>query len=137
MTKIAVTYKDNEVFQHFGHSEQFKVYETDGDKIVNSKVLDTEGQGHGALSELLSNNGIDVLICGGIGQGAREALKNAGIKLYPGVTGNADSAVQNLLTGTLDYNENTVCAHHHEDGHDCASHHAHCGEDKHGCRGNG
>lgn len=133
--KIAVTYDNGEVFQHFGHAEQFKVYEIEDGKVASSKVLGSNGQGHGALSALLSENKIDALICGGIGGGARQALSEYGIELYPGVQGGADEAVEALLAGSLDYNPNTVCAHHHGDeGHSCGSHS--CGADKHGCAGN-
>ena len=47
--KIAVTYENGEIFQHFGHTEQFKVYEAEDGKIVNSAVQSTNGQGHGAV----------------------------------------------------------------------------------------
>lgn len=77
---------------------------------------------------------MDTLICGGIGAGARAALDGLGIRLYPGVTGAADESVDKLLAGSLDYNPDTSCSHHHEDGHDCGSNH--CNEDKQGCAGN-
>ena len=83
--KIAVTYDNGEVFQHFGHTEQFKVYEVEDGKIVASEVIDTNGSGHGALAGFLNQCGAQVLICGGIGGGARNALAEAGIQLYPGV----------------------------------------------------
>ena len=133
--KIAVTYDNGNVFQHFGKTESFKVYEVENNQVVKSEVIGSNGTGHGALAGLLADQGIDVLTCGGIGGGARTALAEAGIELYPGVSGSADAAVNSLLNGTLLYNPDTVCAHHHhEDGHDCGSHS--CGEDKHGCAGN-
>lgn len=128
--KIAVTYEAGAVFQHFGHSEKFKIYETEGDKVVSSEIADAAGSGHGALAGFLKDRGVDVLICGGIGGGARTALAEAGIRLYPGVTGDADACVEQLLSGSLSYDPDTVCSHHHhEEGHTC-------GEDKHGCGGN-
>ena len=127
--KIAVTYENGEVFQHFGHSEQFKVYEVNDGKVDNSTVISATEGGHGALAGLLSGNDVSVLLCGGIGGGARQALAEMGIELYPGVTGNADERVADFLAGKLEYNANVVCNHHHEHGH-------HCGEDKHGCSGN-
>ena len=128
--KIAVTYENGEIFQHFGHTEQFKVYDIEDGKMVSSQVVGSEGSGHGALAGLLSDNGIDVLICGGIGGGAQIALANAGIKLYGGVSGSADAAVQAFLDGRLDYDPDVMCDHHeHEEGHSCGSHG--CGE--HGC----
>lgn len=127
--KVAVTYENGEVFQHFGHSEQFKVYQVEEGKIVSSEVVDTNGSGHGALAGFLMNHGVEALICGGIGGGARNALAEAGIELYPGVAGNADAAVEALVQGRLSYNPDTVCSHHHEgEGHDCGHGEGHsCG----------
>ncbi len=124
--KIAVTYENGKVFQHFGHTAQFKVYEVEGNKIVSSKVVDTNGQGHGALAGLLKIIGADILICGGIGGGAQTALANSGIKLYGGVSGSCDAAVEALLMNSLGYNPNVRCDHHdHEHGngeHNCGDH---------------
>ena len=80
--KIAVTYENGQIFQHFGHTEKFKVYETEGNKILSSEVIDTAGRGHGALAGFLLNNDVDVLICGGIGGGAKTALAQAGIRQW-------------------------------------------------------
>lgn len=133
--KIAVTYENGEVFQHFGHTGQFKVYEVSDGKVVKEEVVDTNGSGHGALAGLLGKIAADALICGGIGGGARAALAEAGIALYPGASGNADQCVQAFLAGRLSYDPDTVCSHHHqEEGHSCGSHS--CGADKHGCGGN-
>ena len=121
--KIAVTYENGQVFQHFGHTAQFKVYTVEDGKVTDSRVVDTAGQGHGALAGFLNGAGADTLICGGIGGGARTALAQAGIRLYPGVTGSADAAVEALLAGRLNYDPDTVCDHHHEGAeHDCAHH---------------
>ena len=132
--KIAVTYENGQVYQHFGHTEQFKLYEAESGAVTSSKVVDTNGSGHGALAGFLKAEGVDTLICGGIGGGARMALEQAGIRLYGGVTGDADAAVNALLGGSLSYNPDVECsehgAHHHgacgEHGcgeHDCARHH--------------
>ena len=127
--KIAVTYENGNIFQHFGHTAQFKVYEVAQGKVVSSQILDTNGSGHGALAGLLGQQGINVLICGGIGGGARAALAEVGIMVYPGVIGMADQAVAALAAGRLNFNPNTVCNHHHEGGeHDCGS----CGSHHHG-----
>lgn len=135
--KIAVTYENGKVFSHFGHTKQFKIYETDGGKISGTRIVDTNGSGHGALAGLLSDLKVDTLICGGIGAGAQSALAQAGIKLYGGVSGSADDAAAALLSGTLAYQPDVRCDHHdHEHGqdHHCGEHH--CKEDKHGCPGN-
>lgn len=121
--RIAVTYEDGQIFQHFGHTENFKVYDVVDNKIVDSKVINTNGTGHGALATLLNGLDVDVLICGGIGGGAQMALAEAGIKLYGGVFGDADSAVEAFINGELEYNPNVMCSHHHhEEGHSCGSH---------------
>ncbi len=138
--KIAVTYENGEIFGHFGHTENFKIYLAEGGKVVSSQVVATMGSGHGALAGLLKSLGVDVLICGGIGGGAQNALKEAGIQLFGGVSGSADRAVEAYLAGELAYNPTIKCSHHHhEEGHSCGGHtcsgHS-CGEDKHGCGGN-
>lgn len=132
--KLAVTYQDGQVFQHFGHCEQFKIYETNGTAVQSTQVLSAIGSGHGALASFLHEHGVQALICGGIGGGARVALAEAGIELYPGVTGNADASVSALLDGTLVFHPNIQCSHHHEHGHSCGEHT--CAQDKHGCSGN-
>jgi len=122
--KIAVTYENGQIFQHFGHTSQFKLYQVDGAQILSSEVVDTNGSGHGALAGLLSSLGVDVLICGGIGGGAQSALAQAGIKLYGGVAGDADKAVEALLSQSLSYNPDVHCDHHdhHGEGHSCGDH---------------
>ena len=132
--KIAVTYENGQIFQHFGHTEQFKLYEAADGKITHAEVVDTNGSGHGALAGFLMQHGVDTLICGGIGGGARAALGESGIEFYPGVTGDADQNVTALLAGKLYFNPDTMCSHHHEEGHNCGNHS--CGEEKHGCAGN-
>lgn len=130
--KIAVTYENGEIFQHFGHTQQFKIYELENGKIIGTEVVDTNGQGHGALSGFLANAKVEVLLCGGIGAGAQNALNAAGIKFYGGVSGAVDEAVQAYLAGKLVYNAEVHCSHH-EHEHSCGEHH--CGADKHGCSG--
>ena len=133
--KIAVTFDNGNVFQHFGHTKQFKIYDVADGKVTGEQIVDTQGSGHGALAGMLSDWKVDTLICGGIGAGAQNALAEEGIRLYGGVSGSADEAVDRLLAGSLAYDPDVHCdhhgeGHHHEDGR-------HCGEDKHGCAGNG
>ncbi|MBQ5315344.1 MAG: NifB/NifX family molybdenum-iron cluster-binding protein [Oscillospiraceae bacterium] len=121
--RIAVTYENGEVFQHFGHSSQFKIYTEDNGKIIASEVIDTNGSGHSALAGLLSALGVNALICGGIGGGAQMALAGAGISVYGGVTGNADKAAEDFASGKLIYNPDAKCDHHdHGEGHTCGEH---------------
>ena len=127
--KIAVTYEDGKVFQHFGKTEFFKVYEVEDSKVISSEVIGSNGTGHGALAGLLAGQSIDVLICGGIGGGAQAALEEAGIELCAGAQGDADQAVDAYLKGEL-VSTGANCDHHHEEGHSCGSH-----EGGHSCGG--
>ena len=129
--KIAVTYENGQVFQHFGHTREFKFYNVDGNTVTESTVVDTAGSGHGALAGFLDNNEVDVLICGGIGGGAKMALAEAGIELLGGVTGDADTAVSDYLAGKLAYDPNVACDHHgHEHHHGEGCGHGSCGSHK-------
>ena len=132
--KIGVTYENGQIFQHFGHTEQFKIYTVQEGKVISSEVVDTNGSGHGALADFLTEYGVEVLICGGIGGGAQMALAQAGIRFFGGVSGDADAAVEALLKEELVFNPNVTCNHHGEHHHHeggCGSHG--CGS--HGCGG--
>ena len=130
--KIAVTYDNGNVFQHFGKTENFKVYEVEDDKVVSSEVIGSNGTGHGALAGLLAEQGINVLICGGIGEGAQTALTEAGIEMVAGAQGNTDDVVEAYLKGELVSTGANCDHHHHEEGHSCGSH-----EEGHSCGGSG
>ena len=128
--RVAVTYDNGEIFQHFGRTESFKVYEVENNEIISSEIVNSNGQGHGALAGVLAMNQIDVLICGGIGGGAQMALAEAGIELCAGATGDADQAVRMYLDGNL-VNTGSNCNHHqHEGGTACGNH----GCEEHSCR---
>lgn len=123
--RIAVTYENGQIFQHFGRTEQFKVYDVQEGTIVASEVVGTNGSGHGALAGVLNELHADVLICGGIGGGAQAALAAANIKLFGGVSGDADAAVEAFLAGELAYNPEVKCGHHdhhHDEDHTCGDH---------------
>lgn len=133
--RVAVTYENGQVFQHFGHTEQFKLYDVENHQIQGVQIVSTNGQGHGVLAGFLSDLDVNVLICGGIGGGAQTALNQANIKIYGGVSGNADDVVNAYVRGELTYNPDIKCSHHeHEEGHTCGIHK--CNEDKYGCAGN-
>lgn len=128
--EIAVTYDNGNIFQHFGKTEFFKVYEVENNQVISSEVISSNGAGHGALAELLGNQSVDLLICGGIGGGAQTALADAGVEVCSGVQGDVDEAVEAYLKGEL-VSAGVNCDHHHEEGHSCGSH-----EDGHSCGGN-
>lgn len=119
--KIAATYDNGNIFQHFGKTETFKVYEVEDNKVVSSEVIGSNGTGHGALAGLLAAQGISVLICGGIGGGAQTALAEAGIEVCSGAQGNTDEAVEAYLKGELTSAGTTCDHHHHEEGHSCGN----------------
>lgn len=124
--RIAVTYENEQIFQHFGHTEKFKLYDVENGEVITKTIINTNGQGHGALSAILASYEVEVLICGGIGGGAQMALAGQGIKLFGGVSGDCDSAVEAFLANELNYNANVKCSHHdHEHGeksHTCGEH---------------
>lgn len=119
---IAVTYENGQIFQHFGHTAAFKLYETENGVVTQSRVVETNGSGHGALAGFLKSMGVEALICGGIGGGARFALAEAGIALYGGVQGDADEAVELFLSGVLGYDPDAKCDHHGQGHHTCGEH---------------
>ena len=125
--KIAVAYENGEVFQHFGHTKEFKFYTVEDGKITESQIVPTLGSGHSLLADFLLLNGVGVVICGGIGGGAKAALVAKGIELRGGVSGNADEKAQAFVDGTLEFNAAVECSHHHD--------HANCGEHDHHCGG--
>lgn len=110
--KIAVTYDNGNIFQHFGKTQQFKIYEIEDGNIINSEIVDTNGTGHGALAVFLKALRVKVLICGGIGAGAQNALADAKIELYGGVSGSADDAAAAYAKGELQFNPDIRCDHH-------------------------
>lgn len=133
--KIAVTYENGEVFQHFGRTEQFKVYQVEDGNILSAQVLPTNGTGHEALADFLAENQIETVICGGVGDGMQAALNIVGIEVISGIQGDADQAVEAYLWGEL---ESAGVNCHHHDGEDQG---CHCGEEGgchggcHGCHG--
>ena len=131
--KVAVTFDENEmIFQHFGHTERFKLYTIEDGKVAGREIIDTAGAGHEALAAFLADRGVTTLICGGIGPGAVNALAMCGIRVFGGITGLADYAVEALLNGSLAYNPEPNCDHHSgEHGEHCEHH----GDDRCGCHG--
>ena len=125
--KIAVTYDNGNVFQHFGKTEFFKVYEVEENQVISSEIIGSNGTGHGALAGLLAGQSVDVLICGGIGGGAQAALAEAGVELCAGAEGDTDQAVEAYLKGEL-VSTGANCDHHHGEEHSCGHH-----EDGHSC----
>ncbi len=114
--RIAVTYDDTEVYQHFGDTSYFKIYDVQDGKVVKSELVPTGDVSHAALVGFLAERGVDTLICGGLGEKAFRLLIGAGIKVYGGAKCDTDIAVQNLLDGKLTYDPNVYV------GHKCGCH---------------
>ena len=121
---IAVTCRNNEVFQHFGHTPAFAIFTAENNAITSEKILECGDSGHGALASLLAAENVDVVICGGIGAGAIAALKSADIKVIGGASGNVREAAEKYLAGSLKVRLNFFCNHHHDngEGHTCGDH---------------
>lgn len=119
--KIAVTTENGLVFQHFGHSKEFTIYEIENELVKSKESISTDGSGHGALADFLNIHSVDIVICGGIGAGAKSALREKRIEIVPGVEGKADDMVVRYLSGEKIGNPDFVCMNHHESGeeHDC------------------
>ena len=129
--RIAIPFYEGLIFQHFGHSKQFKIYEIENHQVLMEMIVEPEGSGHDAVAELLRSMDVRVVICGNIGEGAMRALTDAGILFYGGVTGEADAAITALVNGKLAYDPNIKCSEHHDCGGDCGS----CGGDCGDCGG--
>lgn len=124
--KIAVTCVNGQVFQHFGHCPSFLICYVEDGKIISTEMLNTEGHGCGMLAGFLKENGVDVVICGGIGGGAKNHIEASGMKLLPGASGDALAQVESYIAGTLNYDPNTECDHHkHDENHQCGHHQCH------------
>lgn len=133
---IAVTTQQQEVFQHFGSCKEFTLYHVENGTIVEKpQTLDTSQSGHGALAALMEEKQVNILICGGIGQGAKNALHIRGIEIVAGVSGKVDDAVKRYLSGELVGNPDFVCSHNHESGedHGCGHHTEHEDGPNHTC----
>jgi predicted Fe-Mo cluster-binding NifX family protein len=120
--RYAITMENNMVFQHFGKCPSFLLVNMENGEIVSKEVLSSGGSGHGALATLLAQANVDTLICGGIGQGARDALAQNNIQVIAGANGNVDVIIDALKAGTLKDDPSGSCNHHHEEGHTCGDH---------------
>lgn len=121
--RYAITYENKQVFQHFGKCPSFLIVDMQDGKILNQEILSSNGAGHGALCARLVEAQVDTLVCGGIGQGARDTLQAANIQLISGAKGHTDIILNKLSKQTLFDDPSGRCDHHHEgEEHDCGSH---------------
>ena len=124
--KYAITMEHNIVFQHFGKCPQFLIVDVKDKTIVSKQLLLSNGAGHGALAKLLADAAVDVLVCGGIGGGARNALAEYNISVIAGQKGNVDMIIDMIKQDSIQDDPSGSCNHHHEDGHHDCGGHDHC-----------
>ena len=122
--KLAIPYENGQVFQHFGKTKEFKIYDIAGGRVGFSMVISAGGNGHGALAGFLRMLGISVVLCGGIGPGALQALQSLDITPIVGVSGDADQAAEDFVAGKLAENTEALCRHRHsgDPGPGCGHH---------------
>lgn len=118
--KIAITTDEKgDVYGHFGTCPSFTIYELEGAMLKEKTKLETNGSGHSEIANLLIENQVDVLICGGIGSAAMNILLEAGILCIPGQQGDVDVVVASYMDGSIMTSEAPTCAGHQE-GEECS-----------------
>lgn len=117
--KVAVTTEGNRIFQHFGKCPLFTVFTVENRTVQSKTTVDASRHGHAALTGFLKEQGVGVVICGGIGEGAKQMLSSAGIQLVSGAEGDIDGAVATYLSGSLT-DQGGACSHEeHGAEHTC------------------
>ena len=102
--KIAVSYKDGEIYEHFGHAKLFAIYDYEGADVTRctKKLVEVgERHGHQAMAELMRDEHVDAVIAGNMGGEAKATLLSMGIVPIAGYAGSADDAADMLILGQL------------------------------------
>jgi len=118
--KIAVTTQGEQIFQHFGQCKTFTVFTVEANKIQEKVIIDASQNGHAALAGFLKDSGVNVLICGGIGDGAKQMLSSTGIQLISGVEGSIEDAVNSYISGNLNDLGGSCTHEDHGHAHNCS-----------------
>jgi predicted Fe-Mo cluster-binding NifX family protein len=113
--KIAVASNNKMVAGHFGHCEEFRIYESDGDNILKSEFVQNPGHRPGYLPVFLKELEVNVIIAGGMGATAQDLFRENNIQVVVGASGLADESVQNYINGDLK-STNSVCTEHAHEG---------------------
>lgn len=130
--KIAFPHDGGRINQHFGQSREFAVLELENQKVVSRKIISADSlrHNHQGLADLLAGEKVEVVVVGGIGPYALEALERKGFKVITGASGDIGTAAEQYAGGEL-VSRGTVCGHHHHQGHDHGQggrhHHGDCG----------
>lgn len=124
--RYAIAYDQGKVGQHFGKSKAFLIVDIDNSAVIQKAVLEVQEAGHSKLAGLLESNAVDVVVCGGIGNPAIEALKEKHMTCIRGVSGQIEHVIKELEVSSLRDDPNHTCNHHHgEEGHACKGHACH------------
>lgn len=115
--KIAVASDGQMVTEHFGHCEGFNLFDTENNQIISQEFIPNPGHRPGFLPVFLHEKGTKVIISGGMGGGAVELFSEKGIKVITGATGDAKTAANSYLQGTLK-STGSVC-HEHQHADEC------------------
>lgn len=109
--KIAMPCKCGRVNEHFGTSEEFIIFETDKDKVTGSKVISNQDlcHNHEGLAGLLKDEGVEIIITGGIGKPMIVALQQRGFKIITGASGEAQTVAQDYASGVLQTADVPIC----------------------------
>lgn len=123
---VAVSFEEGEIFQHFGHTEFFKLFTIEKGIIKDSRIVSADGAGHSEIVDFLVKNKVDVLVCGGIGAKAVSFLSEAGIEVFAGNVGKVDDAITKFIKGELNKTDVSNCEEKaHGDSH-CGDGDCHC-----------
>lgn len=115
MIKIAVASEGTMVTEHFGHCESFNIFEAENNQITKSESIANPGHRPGFLPNFLNEMGVNVIISGGMGNGAVQIFNEKGIEVITGASGNAKETVQAYLKGTLKSAGSVCHEHQHQD----------------------
>lgn len=119
--KIAVASEGTTVAGHFGHCQNFNIYETEGQTITKEESIANPGHRPGFLPNYLNDLGVKVIIAGGIGGGAIDIFQEKNIEVVSGAAGDTKAAVQAYINGELKSSGAVCREHQHADS--CGGHH--------------
>ena len=100
--KIAMPYQDGVLLEHFGRAKEFIIYNVSDLDPVTSEVIAPEDLSHAAVARALKEHGVDVVLCGSIGEHARQAVEGEHMLVFSGITGAADDVLERFLQGNLE-----------------------------------
>ncbi len=117
MLRIAVASENKMVAGHFGHCENFMIFDTENHQLVKTENIPNPGHMPGFLPNYLADSGVNVIISGGMGQGAVDIFNSRNIEVIIGAKGDTKTAVEAYLAGALK-STGSVC-HEHQYHDEC------------------